>query len=313
MTDLSLIKIDGKPLEKLIDVISKAVGTFYKPTAIKREADAEAYKIEVIERAKSKAYAEGKEIEANTIERIEERLLHKAIKNQQNIDNVTMIAASQLSQESNVSDEPVDEDWSTRFFSIVEDVSNEEMQNLWGKILAGEVKQPNSYSLRTLDLVRNLSKGEAETFSRVASYAISNINDNFIFQGVGNMLSEDFNISFTDILLLAEAGLLQSETSIVISYKQTTEDLQFVQIAGNTGMLIDIKAGTPEVVIPVYKFTQAGNELVKLIELNPPFEYLIKYANFLMQRNVVIKHGIFEGIVGTIVTLTDPLNHFPKI
>ena len=74
-----------------------------------------------------------------------------------NIDNVTQIAAEQLSQEDFVSEEPVEEDWTTRFFNIVEDISDEEMQRLWGKILAGEVKQPKSYSLRTLELLKKIN------------------------------------------------------------------------------------------------------------------------------------------------------------
>jgi hypothetical protein len=52
---MSIIKISGKPLEKLIEVISKGVGTLYKPTEIRKTAEAEAYKIEVIETAKARA------------------------------------------------------------------------------------------------------------------------------------------------------------------------------------------------------------------------------------------------------------------
>ena len=120
MADFSLIKIEGKPLEKLIEVISKGIGTIYKPRAIRKEAEAKAYEIELIERAKSKALAEGKEIEVETIDRIQERFLHKELRKQKNIDNISQIAAQQLSQEETVSEEQVDEDWTTRFFNIAE-------------------------------------------------------------------------------------------------------------------------------------------------------------------------------------------------
>ncbi|UUW11213.1 hypothetical protein NLG42_10480 [Flavobacterium plurextorum] len=42
----------GKPIEKLIDVISEGIGVLYKPRAIRKEADAEAYKIIAIKKAK---------------------------------------------------------------------------------------------------------------------------------------------------------------------------------------------------------------------------------------------------------------------
>ena len=38
MPDLNVVKIEGKPIEKLIEVISKGIGTIYKPRAIRREA-----------------------------------------------------------------------------------------------------------------------------------------------------------------------------------------------------------------------------------------------------------------------------------
>jgi len=36
-----------------------------------------------------------------------------------------------------------------------------------GKVLAGEVKRPGSYSLRALDLLKNMTQQEAEMFVRV--------------------------------------------------------------------------------------------------------------------------------------------------
>ena len=59
MPDINVVKVEGKPIEKLIDVISKGIGTIYKPRAIRKEAEAKAYEIEIIERAKANALSEG--------------------------------------------------------------------------------------------------------------------------------------------------------------------------------------------------------------------------------------------------------------
>jgi len=40
MSEINLIKIDGKPLEKLIDVVSKGIGTIYRPRSIRKDAEA---------------------------------------------------------------------------------------------------------------------------------------------------------------------------------------------------------------------------------------------------------------------------------
>ena len=146
----SLIKIEGKPLEKLIEVISNGIGTLYRPRAIRNEADAKAYEIKVLEKAKHEAIAEGKLIEAENLDRINERLVAKEIKRQNNIDDVVEVAINDISQTESVTETPIDQDWSTRFFDIVQDISDNEMKILWGKILAGEVKKPKSYSMRTL-------------------------------------------------------------------------------------------------------------------------------------------------------------------
>lgn len=81
------------------------------------------------------------------------------------------------------------------------------MQELWGRILAGEVKQPKSYSLRTLELIKNLSKKEADTFIKIATLAIQSGHGHYIFKGKDDdKLSTDFNILYTDIVLLTEIG-----------------------------------------------------------------------------------------------------------
>ena len=63
-----------------------------------------------------------------------------------------------------------DIDWLNRLFSIVGDISDDEMQNLWAQILAGETKTPKSYSLKTLDVLRNMSKEDARLYVEAMRY-----------------------------------------------------------------------------------------------------------------------------------------------
>lgn len=291
MTELNLIKVDAKPIEKLIDVISKGIGTIYRPKAIRKEADAKAYEIEIIERAKAKALAEGKEIEADTYDKIQERLLYKETKRQQNIDNISQIAAEQISQEQTVSDELVDEDWTTRFFDIVEDVSDEEMQQLWGRILAGEVKRPKSYSLRTLELLKNLTKHEAAIFMKVANFAIKSDDDeNYIFKGNNDTLSENYGITYMDISLLKEIGLIQPSDFVIHKFLQQTADIERILTAGTIQIFVKIKANTPTLDMPVYVLSTTGNELLNLIKPIPNFNYLRYFANSIRNENIEVKY-----------------------
>lgn len=299
MAEINLIKIDGKPLEKLIDVISKGIGTVYRPKAIRKEADAKAYEIEVIERAKSKALAEGKEIDADTYERIQERILHKETKRQNNIDNVTQIAAEQLSQEQTVSNESVNDDWTTRFFNIVEDISDVEMQNLWGRILAGEVKQPQSYSLRTLELLKNLNKRDAEVFMKFANLAYTSNGTSFILNFKNEKLLEDkYKIHFGDRLLLEELGLL---TANVLQYRLLAtkgKSVQTVFTISNVCIVVDRKENLPEQQLQVLVFTKIGQELLKLIKQESELDYLQLLATKIRREGVVIKYAKILKIEG---------------
>ncbi len=113
-------------------------------------------------------------------ERTADRINFQEAKKQLNIESITAYAAEELKNEDPVSNEPIDEDWTSRFFNIAEDISSDEMQELWGRILAGEIKQPKSYSLRALELLKNLSKKEAEVFLKFGQLAIISSNISFV-------------------------------------------------------------------------------------------------------------------------------------
>jgi hypothetical protein len=125
----------GAPLSKLIETVGSAVGVLYEPTRIVKRA-----KAEVIA---SKIKAEG-DIELQQLAaRAEERLNHVELRRQKNIEAIVSEAAKALPE--SVSEEKVDEDWTAFFFfENCKDVSNEEMQLLWAKVLAGKVAQPGS-------------------------------------------------------------------------------------------------------------------------------------------------------------------------
>ena len=310
MPDINVVKVEGKPLEKLIDVISKGIGTIYKPRAIRKEAEAKAYEIEIIERAKANALSEGKLIEVDTLDRIQERVIHKETRRQENIDNVTQIAAQQLSQEESVSNEPVDDDWTTRFFNIIEDISNEEMQVLWGRILAGEIKQPKSYSLRTLEVLRNLTFEEASTFSKVAQLKLTSGDNNMIYnQDNGIFLESEFGITFKDRLLLTELGFIASENNLEFSYLSIPETkINYIKF-GKKGIFIKREANTPKQAIKVLVFTKIGVELSRLIEQTTNENYIKKICSGFKHENVKITYGDAIELPNGSVRLLNPIEY----
>jgi uncharacterized repeat protein (TIGR03899 family) len=335
------------PIEKLIDILSKSVGRISKPYFDKKDVDTKAYEIEKLAEARAKEmkiianavnenfqitggidYKEEKisicspkelptedkqpiQLYPPIQERTQERINFQELKKQVNIENVTAFAAEELKNEPLVTDEPLDEDWTTRFFRIAEDISNEDMQALWGKILAGEVKQPKTYSLRTLDLIRNLSKFEADIFMKVANFAIKSGNGNYIFKGQqDNKLSSDFNIHYADIALLKEIGLIQPGDLTDRRFMQNTEDVQRIFTTGNIAIFMNVKANTPTIKTPVEVFSTSGNELLKLIKPTPNIDYLKYFVNSLKNENVEMKYAYILTWEGAQFRYSLPLQDF---
>lgn len=67
--------------------------------------------------------------------------------------------------------------WTSRFMKYVSDLRDEEVFKLWGKILAGEIRKPGSFSLKTLEILHTLDSRDAEIFNKIAPYVI---NSDFI-------------------------------------------------------------------------------------------------------------------------------------
>lgn len=335
------------PIDKLFDIVSNSVGKISKPYFDKKDVDTKAYEIEKLAEARAKEmkiiatavkenfhltggieYKEDKlsinspkdfstEISETVlinpplVDRTQERLNFQEAKKQLNIENVTAFAAEELKNEQPITDEPIDEDWSTRFFKIAEEVSNEEMQALWGKILAGEIKEPKTYSLRTLELIRNLSKDEANTFMKVANFAIKSGDSNFLFKTNDNeLLSNKYSITYGEIALLTEIGLLQPSTFVNYQIIQSQNDTQRVLTSGNIVIITNVKANTPTIKMPVNVFTTVGNELIKLVKPSPPFEYLKDVAKSIKSENVDIKYANIVAFEDGDIVYNQPLQEF---
>ncbi len=287
----SLIKIEGKPIEKLIDVVSKAIGTVYEPRQIVRKAKAEAKSesIKTIEKAKTQAIIDGDIEKAQYLDRVNERLIIKETKRQKNIEEVVTVAGTILQTEEKVSEKPIDQDWTTRFFDIIQDVSDDEMQILWGQILAGEIKQPKSYSLRTLEILRNMTKEEAEIFQKVAQFALLQ-GGAFLFSS--NDVLEELGISYSYIAKLIEIGLLQPGDFVTKNYSSNkTSDSKFGIKYGDLIIIIKQKVNAPKISFPVRLLTTSGTELVKLIKIIPNVDYIKKLASTIKRDDVKVSYA----------------------
>lgn len=160
----SLIHLDlgemSKPADTLIKKVSNAVGGVFAPWQIKRVAKAET------EAALIKAQSEIKVTALHR--RATHRFIEEEAQHQKNMEDITAKALPQLNE--NAKPDSVDNDWIVNFFDKCRIVSDNEMQGLWSRVLAGEANVPGTYSKRTVNFVSDLDKTEAELFAKLCGF-----------------------------------------------------------------------------------------------------------------------------------------------
>lgn len=199
------------------------------------------------------------------IQRAHQRHLFQEAMKQQNIDSVVSNAYIELETKEKVSYNPVNSDWICSFFDFIANISDSNMQLLWGKLLAGEIEKPGRFSMRTLDVLRKLSQKEATIFCKVAPYILRGGSKREGVQGdcflLNGELLDKHGVEFSDIIALGDAQIVsESQLSLrIILEKASTECIK-----GEYGKIVLRNIGAPkaEIIHEAYFLTTAGRELL---------------------------------------------------
>ena len=244
----------SKPITKLIETVSNAMGVLFYPKKIKREANADARAISVISDAIRNnndldISFEKNGIKINNLDNIDmiERSLQRRVFQDYikeiNIENVVSMAVERLKEEKVVSNEAVEMSWINMLLDSVSYVDNEELQKIWSQILVSEVIKPGQTSLRTLETVKCLSPCEVRMFEKLSNYIlrikddVHDVYDYFILND--ERVFEQIGISIVDLLKLEDAGLIANSVNM------------FEEIIKNKNEKKEIYSGLNQVVITI--------------------------------------------------------------
>ncbi|MCD8030130.1 MAG: DUF2806 domain-containing protein [Bacteroides sp.] len=179
-----------------------------------------------------------------------------------------------------VSEQPVDPDWSARFFDYAQDISDETIQVIWGKILAGEVERPGRFSKRTLAVLRNLSKSEGEYFVELSQYVIL-----YAVVAENDVLFHSYPSS--KVRSLSDAGLLN-----IAPVDATFELVDPKFMMGDLCIYVepDSIRKMRNVIFKSFLLTRSALELYDLMEVKTPDpEYVIYFLSRLRKAGVKLK------------------------
>lgn len=234
-TQNSLVNLGelSKPVDTLIRKVSQAVGGLFEPYQIERVAKAEA-KAAII---KAEADIQITGLQRRALHRFfEEEAAHQA-----NMESITAKAIPLLDE--NAKADEIDDDWIRNFFNKSRIVSDDEMQELWARVLAGEANVPGAYSKRTVNFIGELDKNDAMLFTDLCGFAfqvssvvplVFNHQDDIYtsrginFQSLGHL--ESIGLIRFDLLTEFRASKLPKR--LVVQYYGNRLELRFDQPDG---------------------------------------------------------------------------------
>lgn len=279
---IKIVEAFVSPIEKLITTVSAGIGKVYEPTHIKRISNAIRDNIDI-----PIVYNDGK-VSINSknfqelAQRASSRMAFQELTKQQNIDNIVYNAREELKNIKNVSEEPVDKDWVFRFFNSVENISNEDLQKIWGRILAGEIKTPNSYSYRALEVLKNMTPKEIEVFQKFISICVT--DEYYYFISSNQEILKKYNLDFADLLLLEECGLL-SVQSLSCTHQINDEKRNFIKNDSFLSFISTNKKEIKEISFSIYILNKTGIQLLNAISTKRESEYVIDFLKILAKDN----------------------------
>jgi hypothetical protein len=240
----------------------------------------------------------------------------RIVRQQVNLNRVTAIAADDIAASasaaqttspedpSNVNAE-IDEDWLNVFESEAAEKSSEHMQMLFGKILAGEVRRPKSFSIKSLRLISQLDTQTAQLFRRLCSVAISlaipggSLLDVRVCSLGGNATSnaiQSYGLSFDLLNVLHEHGLVISDYNSYMGYGACVAHEMKVALPlvfeGQAYGLVPKDERQPRQDFRIHgvALSRAGRELFPIVDIEPDTRYreaLLEFfdsSGFTLQR-----------------------------
>lgn len=268
----SLINIGelAKPANTLIEKIGDAIQGAFRPFQIQRVSKAEA------EAAITKATAEMDVLELQ--QRTMSRLLAEEMRNQYNIENIAYKALPLIKEDA--SPEYMDDDWIVNFFDKSRLISDEDMQNIWSRILAGEANNPGTFSRNTINILETLDKYDAEIFTTLCRFCwyIEN-NIRCIVSSSEEAIYNDLGINFDALQHLEDLGLIKFSKAFSLLEDKLPQQMKAHYFGTQINMEIP-EDKNHQIIIGEVLLSRSGRELSLVSNAKPVdgfIEYTVKY------------------------------------
>ena len=239
------------------------------------------------------------------------KIAERLVDEQHRLDQVVFAGLQRLvdSEEPAASEsgaEEVDDDWIESFRREAVQRSRSEMRETFARILAGEMREPGTFSIRTLRTVSGLSQSTASLFRRAASLRVGLETTAATTEGGRKHIILDARVPAVDghlganslqkeglgygqLTVLTENGLLHSDYSSWFGYEMATPN----EVAGNTVPIPLTHQNRKWVLLPLQpskkaedlriagaSFTTVGRELLAIVDIEEDSAFLDRLQNY---------------------------------
>ena len=275
MSDLSQSDAGGltTPVSILVEKIANAFGRHFDPQQTVRMAEAEAKAYQIVELGKADTDTRVAELR----HRAAARFANEEMTKQANMESIIEKASKYVTDDAKPED--MEDDWIRNVLDKCRIVSDDDMKNLWARILAGEANNPGSFSRRTVNLVADLDKRNAELFWNLCRFVwtVQGRIEPLIFDEHHEIYNH-YGITFDSLAQLETLGLIRFGGVAgfkLMGLPQTTVALYY----GRPVSLVLKKNSENDLETGKVFFTEAGHQLARICDTTPDdefFDYVYK-------------------------------------
>lgn len=255
-------------LSRVIDCLDKGVSAWLSPSVYKRMEDA-------------KLLIEQKKADQQSVISLKEAMEQDMIsvartsRDRQEIKNIASIYGNALAElqafgTTPLPQETVKSDWAACFFDCAKDCCDEEVQQLWSRILAGEIMSPGRFHKRTLFNLRQMEHFEAEWFCELCRFVMDNAY-------LPVFVLEDERIPFNRYQSLVDCGFINADQGNMEIKKDTIFRLKSATIS--------LKVSAEPFHLRVFTLTDMGSQICELVQTDTDAAYLVKLLEIMNKRH----------------------------
>lgn len=262
----------SEPVCRVIDCLWKGISSVSSPIVYKR-----------MERAKMQM--EKQRSDQSAVASLKEAMAQDFIavarttRDRQEITNIASIYGKAIQELQVIDylqlpDREVSPEWAAYFYDSAKDCDDEEVQELWAKVLAGEIQDPGKFYKRTINNLRLVEKHEAEWFCRLCQ---------FIMEGAYFPLFvlENEYVPFNQFQSLVDAGFINADQGSLTIDKDGLIPLKSTQL--------DVHCVAAPFYLTVYTLTDMGAQLSSLVQVETDRDFqneLVRMMNESKQLEV---------------------------